>query len=158
MGNPAQGWTLVWIDARTAMILGWVDGPQVTRVDLETAPHERSVGHVRLVPGRHGGGQAQTALETHRLEHLRQGIERVAALIPDSDNVLVVGPGTVRERLAAELRKADEKVPASVQHRDVRTEAASRMTEPQLAERLRELVGQPPRRVHPRGTGAIGEG
>jgi hypothetical protein len=154
MRRPA---TLVWIDAREAIVLRWKDGPQVTRHELETPPHEKSVGHIRLVPGRHGGGKSQKALETHRLEHLRQGITQVAATLPLDKDIVIIGPGTVRERLAAEVHEADEKRPPRAPAREVRTEAARRLTEAQLVERLRELVGEPPPRVLPTGGAAPGD-
>jgi hypothetical protein len=149
MTRPA---TLVWIDAREAIVLRWKNGPRLTRHELDTPPHEKSVGHIRLVPGRHGGGKSQKALETHRLEHLRQGISEVAATLPDDEDIVIIGPGTVRERLAAEVHGADEKRPPRVltrEPRHVRTEPARRLTEAQLVERLRELVGEPPPRVLP---------
>jgi hypothetical protein len=149
--------TLVWIDAREAIVLRWKNGPQVTRHELDTPPHEKSVGHIRLVPGRHGGGKSQKALETHRLEHLRQGIAEVAATLPDDEDILIIGPGTVRERLAAEMHEADEKRPPRVPAPEVRTEPARRLTEAQLVERLRELVGEPPPRIRPTGGAARGD-
>ncbi len=136
--------TLVWIDSRTAIVLRWDEGPRVTRHEMEVPPHEKSVGHVRHDPSRHGGGRAQSSLETHREEHLRQALERVAAAIPTGEDVVVIGPGTVRERLAAELSADDEK---AARTRQVRSERAHRLTEAQLVERLRQLVGMPPRRV-----------
>jgi hypothetical protein len=151
MRTPA---TLVWIDAREAIVLRWKNGPKVVRHELETPPHEKSVGHVRHDPGvRQGGGLPQAKLETHRLEHLRQGIAKVAATLPDDEDILVIGPGTVRERLVAEVHEADEKRPprgpAGRGPRQVRTKPARRLTEAQLVERLRELVGEPPPRVLP---------
>jgi hypothetical protein len=155
MNRPAA---LVWIDARQAIVLRWQDGPQVTKLDLNTPPHEKSVGHVRQDPGiRHGGGRAQARVETHRLEHLRKGLEQVVAAIPHDEDILVIGPGTVRDRLAAELTAEEGKRSPRTLAREIRTEAAPRLTEPQLVERLRELVGEPPRRIRPTGEGAPGE-
>ena len=144
--------TLVWIDARSAIVVRWSDGPQITRHALDVPPHEKSAGHVRLVPGRHGGGRAQTGLETHRLEHLRQDLARIAATLLDDEDILILGPGTVREHLAAQLRAADEKTGRAGKvrgrpGRQIHSEPAQRMTEAQLVERLRDLVGEPPRRV-----------
>ena len=149
--------TLVWIDARTAIVLRWRDGPQVARHELDTPPHEKSAGHVRLVPGRHGGGRSQTGLETHREEHLRQGLAKVAATLPDDEDIVIIGPGTVREKLAADITAADAGRASRVVGRAVRTEPARRMTEAQLVERLRDLVGEPPRRVRPTGERAPGD-
>lgn len=155
MTRPA---TLVWIDAREAIVIRWKNGPQVTRHEIETPPHEKSVGHVRHDPGvRHGGGLAQSKLETDRLEHLRRGIAEVAAALPDHEDILIIGPGTVRGRLAAEVHEADRKRAPQGPDREVRTEPARRLTEAQLVERLRELVGEPLPRVLPTGGTAPGE-
>jgi hypothetical protein len=155
MTRPA---TLVWIDAREAIVVRWKNGPRVTRHELDTPPHEKSVGHVRHDPGvRHGGGLAQSKLETDRLEHLRQGIRQVTATLPADEDIVIIGPGTMRERLAAEMHEADRKRPPGMPAREVRTEAAHRLTEAQLVERLRELVGEPPPRIRPTGGAAPGD-
>lgn len=90
------GCTLVWIDARRAVIAGWHhDGVDVVRVSSDVPAHHRATGHVRHDPTvRHGGGgRPQTAGEPHRLEHLERFVEQIASRIPSDDDVLVLGPG-----------------------------------------------------------------
>jgi hypothetical protein len=139
--------TLVWIDARGATIVRWRDG----EVDLEqlesgVPAHHRSTGHVRHDPSfRHGGGgPAQTADEPRRLEHLARFIDRVSARLPADDAILILGPGTVRERLEHHLREADE------QHgrtRPISGASSGQLTLAQLVARLRHAIGDdPPRR------------
>lgn len=139
--------TLVWIDAREAVIVRWQDDEvDVERLESGVPAHHRSTGHVRHDPTvRHGGGgPAQIADEPRRLEHLARFIERVAARLPAADAVLILGPGTVRERLERHVREADD------QHgrtRRITGTASAHQTLAQLVARLRHAVGDdPPRR------------
>jgi len=139
--------TLVWIDAREAVIIRWHDDEvDVERLESGVPAHHRSTGHVRHDPTvRHGGGgPAQTADEPRRLEHLARFIERVTARLPADDAVLIVGPGTVRARLERHVREADD------QHgrtRRISASSSAPQTLAQLVARLRHAVGDdPPRR------------
>jgi len=142
--------TLVWIDARKAIIVRGVEGedaePSVERLESEVPAHHRSTGQVRHVPTiRHGGGgAAQTAEEPHRLEHLARFVKEVAARVPDEDHALILGPGTVREHLEHEVREMGGRRSLG---REVTCVPASRLTERQLVARLRDFVGVSPKRV-----------
>ena len=132
--------TLVWIDERAAIIARWNDGrANLERIESEVPSRHRSTGHVRHEPGiRHGGGGApQTAGEPHRLEHLTRFVEEVAGKVPAGDDVLIIGPGMVRDHLH---RRVLESSP-SRQVREVETEAAPRLSDRQLLARLRGLAG-----------------
>lgn len=132
--------TLVWIDSRDAFVVRSGDRAQeVETLTSEVPAHHRSTGHVRHDPGvRHGGGgPPQTAGEPHRLEHLARFLDAVAERIAAEDDVLVIGPGTVRTRLARRLREEDERRPSG---RAVHTEASARLTSRQLVARLRASV------------------
>ena len=145
--------TLVWIDAREATIVRTVDGrPRVERIESDVPPHRRSTGHVRHDPGiRHGGGGSpQTAGEGRRLEHLAQYLELVAARIPDDEELLILGAGTVREQLERRIAAADVRHGAA---RHITCAAAAPMTEPQLVARFEEAHGGQPRRLRGRGHG-----
>lgn len=135
---------LVWIDSREAIIVRLIgDRAAVRRVRSDVPAHRRSTGHVRHDPGtRHGGGHDQTAGETRRLEHLASFVNAVAAGLPDDADLLVLGPGSVRERLARRLRSIDgsRAIP-----RRIDSLAAPRLTERQLIARLRRQLGQEPR-------------
>lgn len=139
---------IVWIDARTAVVADWRDGsPVVERFESDVPAHHRSTGHVRHDPTmRHGGGgRPQDAGEPHRLEHLARFVERIAQALPVDADVLVLGPGSVRERLERRLREADEHHGRS---RAVTGEPSARLSERQLVARLRGLAGaEPPRRT-----------
>jgi hypothetical protein len=159
-GRPAGGtapletaWALVWIDARAARIVRWQDGLRETVLLSDVPVHRRSTGHVRHDPSiRHGGGGGvpQTADEPHRLEHVRRFVESVAAVVPPDEHVEILGPGTMRQRLATFLREADTR---HGRVRTVRTAAAQRMTDPELGARARELAGEPARRQRPPAAG-----
>ena len=138
--------TLVWIDAREAVIVRWRDDrARLERVDSDVPAHHRATGHVRHDPGvRHGGGgPPQTAGEPHRLEHLDRFVEQIANRLPPGDDLLILGPGTVHERLERLVRETDERHERS---RGVSCEASSQLTDRQLIARLRHFAGADPRR------------
>jgi hypothetical protein len=140
------GRTLVWIDAREAVIVRWLDArAQVERLSSDVPAHHRSTGHVRHDPSvRHGGGgPQQTAGEPNRLEHLGRFVEQIASRIPPDDDLLILGPGTVREHLERRVRDLDEHHQRS---RAISAEATSRLTDRQLIARLRQFAGEEPRR------------
>ena len=136
--------TLVWIDAREARIVRWVDdAATVERVESDVPSHRSSSGHVRhdpsIRPGG-GGGTAATSGEPRRLEHLARFLDTVAGRLPEGDLELI-GPGTTHERLATVVRQAD---PLGTRH--IRVAASPQRTERQLIAELRRLAGHAPRR------------
>lgn len=136
--------TLVWIDAREARIVRWVDdAAQVEHLVSDVPSHRHSSGHVRhdpsIRPGG-GGGTAATSGEPRRLERLARFLEAVAARLPDGDLELV-GPGTTHEHLASLVRAGDPRGT-----RRIETAASDQRTERQLIARARHLAGHDPRR------------
>jgi hypothetical protein len=138
--------TVVWIDARAAVIVH-LDGDRarVERVESEVPAHHRATGHVRHDPAvRHGGGGSpQSAGEPHRIEHLNRFVDDIANRLVSDDDLLVLGPGTVHERLARQLSERDRR------HRRIRhiaCEASRPLTDRQLIARLRRFAGAEPRR------------
>lgn len=143
--HRARAIVLVWIDAREAVIVrsrgksGWIE-----RVESEVHRHHRSTGHVWHDPAFHGGGGwVRDAGEPHRLEHMRTFLRRVARRLPLAEDVAVIGPGVVHDRLAAELRDDDAE---HLRTRIVATAPAPRMTARQLVAYRRRLAGEEPRR------------
>ncbi len=132
--------TIVWIDARKAVIVSWGDaGAHLERIDSDVPAHHRATGHVRHDATVHpGGGAPKTAGEPHRLEHLAQFIDAVACRLPDDDDLLILGPGTVHERLEREVGERDRR---HGHDRLVTGEASPPLTERQLVARLRHLAG-----------------
>jgi hypothetical protein len=139
---------IVWIDAQQAIVVRWRDGaPRIERIASDVPAHRHSTGHVRHDPViRHGGGggRAQTAGEPHRLEHLQRFVEGVASRVAAVDELLILGPGTVREQLQRRVREIDER---HQRERSVTCEASPRLTDPQLMARLRHICGADPYRT-----------
>ncbi len=152
--------TLVWLDASEAILLGsegpvgdGADPPGIRRVRSQVPPHHRATGRVHHDPRvRSGGGADPDDLVERRREHLiGVYVREVASLVPPDGTVVIVGPGPVHGRLAAEVRAAD------VRHhrtRPIETAAAGPLTERQLRARWRELNGSPPERRLPANAGA----
>jgi hypothetical protein len=141
---PHRPVTLVWIDAREALIVRWVDdAARIERIESDVPDHRRSTGHVAhdpmIRPGG-GGGSAATAGEPRRNQHMRGYLAKVVQRLPEGDLVLT-GPGTTHEHLAQVVRAADP-----IGMRRIETVTSARRTERQLVARLRELVGRAPRR------------
>lgn len=136
--------TLVWIDAREARIVRWVDdAATIERLESDVPSHRKSSGHVRhdpsIRPGG-GGGSAATAGEPRRLEHLARFLDAVAERLPEGDLELI-GPGTTHERLATVMRDADARGT-----RQITVAASPPRTDRQLIAELRHLAGHEPRR------------
>ena len=137
--------TLVWIDAREAVTVRWSgDSVELDRLLSDVPAHRRSTGHVRFDPGvRHGGGRPQTAGEPNRLEHLKRFVELVAERTDTDDDLLIIGPGVVHERLARRVRDLDQ---SRGRTRIVSCHTAGPATDRQLIARLRLFAGAAPRR------------
>jgi hypothetical protein len=72
-------------------------------------------------------------------------VAKVAAQLPASDDLLLIGPGTVREHLANEVGQQDAK---HHNQRRVACRAAGPLTVPQLVATLRHEIGdEPPRKL-----------
>lgn len=137
---------LVWIDAREAVVVRMQgDRTRIDRVASDVPPHRRATGHVRHEPDiRHGGGGSpQTAGEPRRLEHLKRFVADVANRLALEDDLVILGPGTVHERLARYLAESDEH---RGRHRLMACEVSPRLTDRQLIARLQRFAGIEPRR------------
>jgi hypothetical protein len=137
--------TLVWIDSEEAIIVRWADRATVERIRSDVPGRHRSTPHMRVMPtiGHGGGGSTADIAERARREHLRSFLDEVAAHVPDADDVTVVGPGLVRERLERSLRADDRR---HGRRRHVHSAAAERLTEQELVAHVRALAGDAPRR------------
>ena len=135
---------LVWIDANEAILVRWRDEEAlVGRVESDVPPRRRSTRHVRYDPTmRHGGGGPQDADSGHREEHLARFMGAVVEQLGPDEDVLILGPGTVRDRLERTLLERD----GHHVRRTVESHALARRTEPQLIARLRRHLGDEPAR------------
>lgn len=138
--------TLVWIDSEEAVIVRWADRATVERIRSDVPGQHRATGHAHIDPMvRHGGGGAAAdAAERARRDHLRAFLADVAGHVPDADDVAVVGPGQVRERLERNLRAEDRR---HGRPRHVHSAAAERLTEQELVAHVRALAGDAPHRL-----------
>lgn len=143
----AASLVLVWVDSRGATIVrGGTTGPILEHVESEVPAHRRSTGNVRIDPAiRHGGGGDVTnQVERHRLEHRRAFLVDLAARVAPDDDVVVLGPGPVRQHLATLLAEQPRRVASGAAIVDA---AAGRRSARQLVARYLELAGNPPARV-----------
>lgn len=141
----AQLGVLVWIDAREAVVVRWTgEEAAIERLSSDVPAHARAARHVRYDPlTRHGGPDRQSAVERRRIEHLDRFVDLVAGRLAEDEDVVIVGHGTVHERLEARLRELDAQGHRS---RTINVRRADRPTERQLVAELREHIGAAPRR------------
>jgi hypothetical protein len=137
--TDAQPTILVWIDSREARVarhLGEVI--ELQRIESDVPPHTGATGHVRHDGTRRHGAASdpQNAAERQRLAHLEAFLGQVAERLDPEADLIVIGPGTVHERLGRRLVTEDRR---HGRERQVRVEAAERLTDRQLAARLRTL-------------------
>ena len=157
--HPHRSVTVVWLDADEAILIPGesragigTDRAAIRRVRSQVPPHRRATGHEHHDPRtRSGGGADPDDLAERRREHLLAAyLREVAALVPDEDRVVVLGPGPVHGRLAGELRAADAR---HRRMRPVEAMPAGPLTERQLRARWRELNGSAPERQLPANAG-----
>jgi hypothetical protein len=151
--------TLVWLDADEAIVLRSAapgaapEDATPQRIRSEVPPHRRATGHDHHDPRmRSGGGADPDDLAARRREHLMSAyLRRVVALLPPDDHVVVLGPGVVHARLAAQLRADDLR---HRRDRPVEDEASAALTDRQLRARLLAVAGASPERRRPANAAA----
>jgi hypothetical protein len=141
--------SLVWIDAERAIIVRWDGAARLTRIESEVPAHRRLGGHVGHDPSLRTMGSPPS--DPHRDEHMRHHLRTVADALVGTDDVEVIGPGTVHEHLATLLR-AEDRVHGRT--RTVLASPAGLFSEAQLVARVRAAAGNPPRRGRRPVTGA----
>ena len=144
-GDAGARAALAWIAAREAIVVRWTgEEAAIERVRSDVPAHARATRHVRYDPAtRHGGPDRQAAGERRRIEHLDRFVDAVASRLAGDDDLVIVGHGTVHERLEARLRELDAQGHRS---RTINVRRADRPTERQLVAELREHIGAGPRR------------
>lgn len=154
--------TLVWLDADQAILLRsggqgtpGASPPEPRRIRSEVPPHHRATGRVHHDPSvRSGGGADPDDLAERRREHLLAAyLREVQAGLPPDDHVVILGPGPVHARLAAQVRADD------LRHRRTRPvddAPAPPLTDRQLRARLLEAAGAAPERRRPANAAAAG--
>ncbi len=139
---------IVWVDGRGAVIGRWEDEPVFDEIESGVPQRRRAVGSVRRGPARpFGGGRVGgSGTEEEHVEAMRRFLADVAERLADLDVVEVSGRGPAHERFAALLRQLDNGRPDDLEV--VVRPLSRRPSRPQMAARLRKLVGKPlPRRT-----------
>jgi hypothetical protein len=151
--------TLVWLDADQAILLR-SGGPGATateprRIHSEVPPHHRATGRAHQDPSiRSGGGADPDDLAERRREHLLATYLRgVQAGLPPDDHLVILGPGHVHARLAAQVRADDLR---HRRNRPVEDAPAPPLTDRQLRARLLAAAGAAPERRRPPNAVASG--
>jgi hypothetical protein len=135
-----QPGTLVWIDARGAVVIrSLASGIRLERIESAVPPHHGAASHVQHDPSvHHGGGKSPMTAEPRRLEHLKRFVDEVSNRLEPGDALLILGPGTVHERLARHVAEGDAH---HRREREIVCEASPPLTNRQLIARLRAFVG-----------------
>jgi hypothetical protein len=133
----------VWIDHEQAVILSIVNGREETERIKSAAE-----GRVRLSGGarsRSPYGPQEIASERKREERRRHQLHRfygeVTEAIRDADRIFIFGPGEAKLEFEKELRRSKQ-----LAVRIAAVETADKMTEPQLAARVRAFYQLPRKR------------
>jgi hypothetical protein len=122
----------LWIDHKNAVIVIVSDSGETTKhVESGVEKHVRFSGGPRAGGGsREGGGES--ARERRFEEHLDQYYDEVIGIIRDVKGILIFGPGEA----GGQLRKRLEH--ARLGARVVGIETVDKMTEPQVAAKVRD--------------------
>jgi hypothetical protein len=124
----------LWIDHRKAVIAAVSDRGEETKV-IES--------NVEKQPGRHAGVRSTTPYESQKVPaddsrqrvftgHLRGYYDEVIAAIRDAESILIFGPGEAKGELKKRLES--DKLGGRI----VAVETADKMTDRQIAARVRE--------------------
>jgi len=128
-------YTGIWIDHKKAVIVFPLDEePSVVRIKSGVEGHYRLKGGARAkTPYGSQDATSESRREGRYKHHLQEYYRRIIGVIRDSESVLVFGPGEAKQEFVKEFGK--EKALAG---RIAGVEAADRMTEPQIAARVRK--------------------
>lgn len=115
----------VWIDHRDAVIVKLADeGEVISRVNSDMAPHERFSAQAPE-------GSPEDRRDRRFEEHLHKYYDAVMAVIRDADAILIFGPGEAKREFAKRLEHE------RLGDRVVSVETADKLTDPQIAARVR---------------------
>jgi hypothetical protein len=112
----------VWIDHRKAVIVRIIDGVEDVRsIDSDMEKHVR-----------HSGGSPEDQQDHRFTNHLNEYYAKIMALLHDADAILILGPGEAK----GEFEKRINADPLG--SRVVGIEGTDKMSDPQIAARVRE--------------------
>jgi hypothetical protein len=117
----------LWIDHRKAVVVIVTEEGEETKViesDMEK--------HVRFASGSDEDGSAEDMRDRQFANHLTRYYDRVIELIGNAGSILILGPGEAKGELEKRLQGTE------AGGRVVGVEAADKMTDRQIAARVRE--------------------
>lgn len=127
----------IWIDHEKAFIVS-------TNKDKDAIACIKSnvEGHFRLSGGSRSStpyGPQEVAserkIEERRKHHLRQYYHRIIQAISDAQGIFIFGPGEAKIELEKEIKKRSKELSSKI----VRTETTDKMTERQIAAKVRNF-------------------
>ncbi len=125
----------VWIDHRKAIIIILsTSGERITQINSDVEKHVRSSGgsQSRSTNGAQSSS-AEDVIEHRFANHLEVYYKKVIETLKDAEHILVMGPGEARIELQKQFH--DKKTHARI----AENEKCDKMTDPQIAARIREF-------------------
>jgi hypothetical protein len=124
----------LWIDHRRAVIVSIEN-----EVELIQELISNMEKHVRFSSGTHSkasnstqGSTAEDVRDRQFMDHLGLYYDEIVSLVRDADSILIIGPGEAKVELENQLKHAN------LEERIVGIEAADKMTNNQIAAKVRD--------------------
>jgi len=122
----------LWIDHRTAFVVWVGEGAEKTeRIESGMEKHVRYSGHAAAAEG-----SADDQRDRQFATHLDRYYDEVISHLRDATSILLFGPGEAKGELAKRLASQ------GLGERVVGVETADKMTEPQIAAKVRQHYQQ----------------
>jgi len=124
----------LWIDHRKSVIVVVSDkGEETTVIESHVEKHAGRVAGARAKPSYEAQkAQADDSRQREFTGHLNVYYDEVVAAIRDADSILIFGPGEAKGELKNRLEKAN------LDGRIVAMETVDRLTDPQIAAKVRD--------------------
>jgi stalled ribosome rescue protein Dom34 len=127
----------VWIDHRKAVVVRITNGNEdirhIVSDDTKTA-HSGSGAQLKNSYTRNDF-VSEDKLERKAENHLKNFYDEVIVSLKDADSVLIIGPGEAKGELKKRIRR--KKLNGRIAH----VETVDKMTDPEIAEHFRQLLG-----------------
>ena len=124
----------IWIDHRKTVIVSVTDtGEETSLIKSDMEKHVRYSGAAQE-------DSAEDQRDTRFTGHLNQYYDHIVSCIRDAESILILGPGEAKVELAKRLEKQ------ALSERVVGIETVDKMTDRQIAARVRRQFSQRSRR------------
>ncbi len=126
----------IWIDHEKAFIISLMDGHEsINRIESQVESHIKTLGGSRSATP-YGPQEIATErkLTERRKQHLHKYYLKIIDELKDAQKIYIFGPGNAKLELEKEMRKSKNLAP-----KIAAVDAADRMTEGQMAAKVREF-------------------